>query len=83
MAKFLEITKTENQRVTDQAMYLISKAIRECNNSIFQLKKLAIENGGKNNFLEMLGDKSDGVVEAYTDLKTLVEKISDITTENL
>jgi len=83
MAKLLKLSETEDEVIIRQTIYLITKAIRECNDSVSEIRRLAIKSGGKTAFLAKLGSNSAGITSAYTDLKTLVEKISDLSVVNL
>lgn len=83
MTKLIKIVETDEEAVTRQALSIIVKAVRECNDSIRRLKELVERNGGRTDFLVKVGDNSDGIVSAYTSLKTLVEDISDLSMGNL
>jgi len=62
---------------------IISRAVRECNKSLVDLKNLSDQNGGKDEFLTKLGSRSAGVFSSYLALKTLVESISDLSADGL
>ena len=78
MAKLVNLIETEDEITTRKAINIITKAVRQCNFAIDQLKDLAKNSGGKAGFLSKVGDKSSDIVAAYTSLKTLVEDISDL-----
>jgi len=78
MAKLLKLNTTKEEDCPAQVLRVISRAVRGCHKAILQMNKMVEEHGGKNTFITNLGDRSSEIVEAYLDLKNLVEKLSDI-----
>ena len=83
MPKLLELKRTPEEQTRERALAILTGVVRSCDGAVTRLKDLIANRGGREAALAELGDLAQPVRDAAIDLKTLVEKLSDLTGQDL
>ncbi len=79
----LELNRTIEQQTQERALSIIAGAVRAADNAVTQLKALVEDRGGRAATLAELGDLARPIRDAAIDFRALVEKLSDLTGQDL